>query len=829
MAIELDSSFTGFLSSKLEAAQVMLFTGAGFSMDCKDIDGNRLPSADKLTKELWELVYGGDAFDSETSLTDIYGLANSKKKNKLTEFLRRRLTVDSSTIPEFYQNILSAPWKKIYTVNIDDLCNAAERRFDLPVTFRPISGTRPFTPNRSNTSKPIIDVIHLNGLIDDIPDSVTFSLQQYSERLASQEPTYHQLVADLSSHPFIFIGTKLDEPVLWQHIALRGHRGGRQFKELRPRSFLVTPSIGRAKQGLLDEYNCEWRKGYTEDLAALLGAAPFSSAGTIGRTAHQSRPRHHAGSIANVGDLLANAKARDAGLYLSGDEPVWSDLRDGHTIHRASDTALLATAEALLRNTDTQELLLVTGTAGSGKTTAAMRLAASLSATANNCFWFGADQECSPYELRRMGTALPQDAILFVDDADRFGSEITSVARELVSDGKLALLVLIMRAHKIDRALHLARLDAKVIESAVPQLADSDINSLIQLLDQHNLLGRLKGKPLGVQFHAFSEKAGRQLLVAMIEATSGKRFEEKIVDEWESLSSDEERNIYALLAICHSLKFAPSKDEVLFAAGEMANSSSRNEVLNALDRLTNRHVISWNSTANTFRTRHRFLADILLTELSARAAIGAIIGDLAFVFATKVTASTPRNEPCNRFLRRLLNHDFLARAGSVEQARSVYQRVETLCSWSFHYLLQRGSLEVESGNLRLADNYLSQARALEPNDSFVATEYAYMRIKRAYEEPSSPTAEAQAAEAIQILREQIRLRGLTDEHPYHVLGSQGLAWSRRGIKNAQERLKLVGELEMLLKQAVSIHTSNEGLKTLLRDLQAERLKLGVAV
>jgi len=40
------------------------------------------------------------------------------------------------------------------------------------------------------------------------------------------------------------------------------------------------------------------------------------------------------------------------------------------------------------------------------------------------------------------------------------------------------------------------------------------------------------------------------------------------------------------------------------------------------------------------------------------------------------------------------------------EARDIYEELESILSWDYHYWLQKGSLQVEAGNIRLAENFL---------------------------------------------------------------------------------------------------------------------------
>src|SRR5690606_1371317 len=121
----------------------------------------------------------------------------------------------------------------------------------------------------------VLDVVHLNGWIDDAPHGLTFSTTQYGTRLAERCAFYRELVADMSAHPFLFVGTRLDEAPLWQHIELAGGLQGR------PRSYLVTPALERARRSLLAELQIEW---------VALSTADFTSKVLIPLT---DRPRAH--------------------------------------------------------------------------------------------------------------------------------------------------------------------------------------------------------------------------------------------------------------------------------------------------------------------------------------------------------------------------------------------------------------------------------------------------------------------------------------------------------------------------------------------------------
>jgi hypothetical protein len=365
-----------------------------------------------------------------------------------------------------------------------------------------------------------------------------------------------------------------------------------------------------------------------------------------------------------------------------------------------------------------------------------------------------------------------------------------------------------------------------VKESSVPGLTDADIKGLLEVLGRENKLGVLTGMAPEDRERRFRVAAGRQLLVAMMEATSGKRFEEKVVEEWEQLPTPA-RNVYALVALATSFRNPLNKDDVLLGLGDLASGSVGNETLNALNDLARRHVLLANADGSAYRARHRHIAEVLLDELTRSNRIGSIHIRLAYVAATKVSESLPRSSRPWRLLKSVINHDYLLRVLGLDDARRVYERIELLLNWDYHYFLQRGSLEVEAGDVRLAQSFLSAAYSLAPSDPFVVTEYAYMLMRRAITDPGSQGAQELVDEALTMLEDQIAARGQRDYYPVHVLGSQVLAWVRKAQMTLPEKDRLLRQALDHLDSAVRWHPRVHEIARLQADVKRELLGMQV--
>lgn len=231
------------LLGTIHSGRAILFTGAGFAMGARDRRGRPLPSSEQVARELWGLVFGDEPFD-RSSLADLFDVAMRRDRDAVARYVDERFTVGGE-VPAHTVAWFAAPWRRIYTLNVDDLEVACRRAAGVPA----------------------LDVVHLNGMVGGGVDQMTFSTLQYAERLCARQPAYEHLAEDLAQAPFVFVGTTLDESVLWQHVVERT----RDRSRLRtPRSFLVTRSLTRARAVLLDALGITWLPLSAEGAAAEL-------------------------------------------------------------------------------------------------------------------------------------------------------------------------------------------------------------------------------------------------------------------------------------------------------------------------------------------------------------------------------------------------------------------------------------------------------------------------------------------------------------------------------------------------------------------------------
>lgn len=204
------SDFTPYIRDRFRLADAILFTGAGFSRDLRNIANEQMPLGRDLKRILWPICFPSDSYDENASLQDLFAYARSRNRNALIQVLQQHLTIDSNSIPEVYRDLISLPWHRVYTLNVDNFPEVMERRYGLPRRFDVLSATSRTSRPTSRDPAGHVEYVHLNGAVSQPPEDITFSTTQYAERLSRQDPVYNQCAADVLSRAVFFVGTPLD-------------------------------------------------------------------------------------------------------------------------------------------------------------------------------------------------------------------------------------------------------------------------------------------------------------------------------------------------------------------------------------------------------------------------------------------------------------------------------------------------------------------------------------------------------------------------------------------------------------------------------------------
>lgn len=780
------------IASALLKGTAILVTGAGFSHGAVDCWGENLPLGRQLAKSIWPIGFGDAPFDQDSTLGEIFRIAQRRSGNALRDQLERLFSVDRSRLPVRYSDWFAMPWKRIYTLNIDDLDSAVQAAQNGPELH--ILSAFDSTPG---DERPMTtSVVHLNGRLADYP-AVTFDPPAYGLRTSTPDSWYQQFIVDTVTRPTLYIGTVLDEPPIWHYLSQRGLKGG--SSETRPRSWLFTKNLPVARRELLAGFNINLVEAYEEEVH-LNVIAPYRDQLLKVAASKRAGYRRSVRNTADVAEIIATNPRGDS-AFLMGTEPDWGDVHSGFAVEFEIDKEL--EARAVVKS---DGAMILHGPAGSGKTTSMMRLAAVLAAKSNTVAWLMPAASGSINDIEGELAELEPDYV-FIDEIDRFAGSAHSLISRILALG--SVVVAAARTHRLNAIGLRSDLEADYIPT--PPLSNTDAKALVEGLERANRLGALLGMTAADRLRAVTGRAERQLLVTLIEATSGRKFHEKVADECADLRGLQ-LSAYGVICATHAAQNTGlGIDDILMAIGGSTNVG----VTELRQLITDQLVLD---SGGKLRARHRTIAESAVEHFRREGQLAKWFEMVLFVVAVKYDRSSSKAGPYKQLLVRLLNHRFLhEQLREAADVRSVYGALEQVLPREFHYWLQRGSYELDYGDLSLAETFLLQAEALRPDDNLFETAWCHLLMKMSLKSPAGVSARTLAEEALRRLRALLDVPQSRTPHTYAVYLRYGSQWVQSRMLPAAEELVLRQDIRSRITQANVRYGGNR----LLREAVAE--------
>lgn len=406
-------------------------------------------------------------------------------------------------------------------------------------------------------------------------------------------------------------------------------------------------------------------------------------------------------------------------------------------------------------------ILVVTGTAGSGKSTVLKRLASSFVQEGKAVAWIDSMHRPPIPTIRKALSLDSAPEILVVDDAAIYGKALPELPNAASASDRPTLTVIGLRSNQVERLLGSLVGCQGYAEFVVPDLDDSDISGLLGSLSKFNRLGVLGGLTHEQRVERFREKCGRQLLVAMIEATSGVAFEEKCRREFDDLSTLEQE-FYGTVAVATSRQITLTREDCILATDQRSNDG-----IDSLERMISRGLIA-RIGGSGLRLRHGVVADKVVDRLIADGRMADHVSGVLVALCLKLDFGLARNTRPWKNVTRLLNHEYLLRVCALDGARKVFEELEGILCSDHHYWLQRACLEIESGDAAQGEIFVNQAYGIAPGDPFVRVERAYAMLKHAHHHPRTIGSKERVANAI--CRRPRRSAGIWPRHDPGVTG-----------------------------------------------------------
>lgn len=442
------------------------------------------------------------------------------------------------------------------------------------------------------------------------------------------------------------------------------------------------------------------------------------------------------------------------------------------------------------QHSDDAELIAIKSHAGGGKSIVLRRMAWDAAKDYDClCLWLNSHGVISSAAIQELLTLCKERIYLFVDKASERVREITSLMQQI---GELGKLLTVVTAERINEwNVSCSSLSSYATnEYTLRYLSEGEVDDLLILLEKHNTLGTLTSATPEERKAAFVDRAGRQLLVALHEATMGKKFEDIVLDEFNGITPHEAQQLYLTICVLnrvgvsvranlishiHGLRYEEFKER-LFSPLEHIVHTKHDPVLRDF----------------LYRARHPHIAEIVFERALPRAE------DRYDAYVRCLQHMNDAYDVDRKAIRRLLRGrsliDVLASHELIERVYSV--AVERLGEDSF-LLHQMALYEMHrpSGNLRKAGELLTTANKQAPFDHSILHSLAEYFLKLA-DVTDSTLEQKRCLKEAKAICSSLKSRVGDDSYAYHTLAKVGLLELKLALENDTESDSV---LETMLK------------------------------
>ena len=249
---------------------------------------------------------------------------------------------------------------------------------------------------------------------------------------------------------------------------------------------------------------------------------------------------------------------------------------------------------------------------GSGKSIA-LRRAAWNAAVRHDAlvFWLMRGGQLRIDFIRELYNLTNERIYIFVEDAIQ---ELTGIRALSVTASRESLPITLMFGARTNEWNIAEDVHEQVItdDFELSDLSDREISQLLIRLKRHGCLGLLESLGEDERHDHFRLTSQRQLLVALHEATSGKTFEEIVLDEYTNLVPAEAQSLYLDVATFHRFR-VPLRAGLVSRVSGINLEYFRTKLFGPLEHVV-KVVSDWRSRDFAYETRHPVIADLVCQQ-----------------------------------------------------------------------------------------------------------------------------------------------------------------------------------------------------------------------
>ena len=794
--------------------QYTLLLGAGASIGATSQNGQPLPSGQAFAQELVQALQMDIAPD--TPLAYVWDAAAHKSGSE--QFLRKTLSA-----PRFlgchpathHQLVPTFAWKRIYTFNIDDVIPASYKVSGALQTPIPIHFDEDYKDADPVSDECQVVFLHGSEFFPDRP--LVFAPPAYAATVTRQHTWWHVFAAAFVSEPFIVIGTSLREPDFETYLAWKR----RPPQPLGPPSLYVSPRLDDAIIATCARLGLTPVQMSGEEFLTLLAISVINRERISVRRARTFRSPSIVSVTRDISALATLARQflvvnnreswpsvnRPPEKFLEGHSPLWEDIESTRDVALGIVAKIVNQARSFFDRSDPGEpirMLIVEGTAGSGKTTAIMRAAAGIADLGIDTLFFVGHDRLRDEVLAEAARRLPPTgrlAVVIDDIGDHIHQARRFIANYPTNAGRCFLLSATRSARRRFIETNLTDLFEPRFEP-VERLLPAEALELEGKLRAAAKLGRFAGRTSAELMQQFVTTNGTgwggQLLVILLQVVPGGIFSDRLASEWKSLEDEDVRIFYGTICIAAACG-VPIRSPVVFRA---LHGSDTRRIFSEVFSGSMRALVEWFGQ-EFVRPRHRVIAEETVRRCMDRDELFQISYRLALALSPYVSRDTiMKRTPEARLARELMDMDGVVIPALGTEAEAWFAALEVGWGWNSRYWEQRALAAMKARRYKRARDFAEQAVGVERHPLPMTT-CALVNLASVEHDEHLDRGECEALfqEAIQLLDDAIRTGlswGFMDMHPYHILLSHSVRVAH----------KLTGEIPEALRTKLELHAAN---------------------
>jgi Flp pilus assembly protein TadD/cold shock CspA family protein len=726
--------------TQISEGRVVLLLGAGASLDAQTSDGKKAPSTNELRDILARKFLGGKFL--ELPLNQVAELAISETDLATVQGYIARVFEDLLPTPAHLQ-MAELPWFGLATTNYDVLIERGyEDQKGALQNPMPLIEDGDRVEDNYRDPKHVL-LLKLHGCITRTTDQkcpLILTTDQYVQYRRCRERLFNHLKEWGYEHPIVFVGHGLQDPDLRAVLLELSDLG-----EKRPRYYTVTPTVHAEHRRFWEQKKVTPLAGTFEDFISSLKKSitkPFSGLFVLTPREAATAERHIkvAGAEFSRGtkeflesdvEYVRGHKSTvvlEPRLFYRGVNGGFASVEQGLDVRRKLGDSILTDVfladEA--EHANTTEFVLMKAHAGAGKSVLLRRIAWD---AANDyeklCLFLKPQGEISIGALREIISLTKERLFLFVDDAADRTHDLRNLAEKIGQEGKSLTVVMAERINEWNVSGGPVS-PFITSEHELKYLTSKEIDDLLKLLAEHKSLEKLENASLEEQRTAFQFKAGRQLLVALHEATLSARFEDIIEDEYKNISPVEAQQIYLTICILNRLGF-PVRAGIVARIHGVPFEDFKQRLFAPLERVVQADYDPL-IRDYAYRARHPHIADIvfdrILTNVEERYDI--------YVRCLK-TLNLDYTVDRKAFRQMIRARSLITLFPDPQMVRSIYDGAKNETGEGAYVYHQMGIYEMNrpGGDFNLSSDQLTRAAHLNPGDSTIKHSIAELKLKMA--------------------------------------------------------------------------------------------------